>query len=313
MVFIKSLFFTAVLAVALPASASSVHGIFKVVKGQVEVISKEGQKKKARIGLKVFPEDTVKTGKDSRAKIVMVDKNEINVSPESEFSLSKYEYNPDENKKDVMINVIYGKIRAKVSQKYDGDNKFRVKTPTAVAGVRGTDFITAFTPATQESRVITFEGRVEFGVPGVGDGISKAVMVVAGQSSILNGSQPSAPMQLPVAELGDLNQESDASLAAEPAVPRPESTRQPAKSPEDSKEEPSTAPQPRRLPNSTGTFIQPQDVASGDVVYTPPPEFVPVLPPPLPQLLPYDPTCGDACRTIIESGTRSLIINVENQ
>jgi len=137
------------------ANAQNVDGVLKVVKGDVQIKSaKTGQTVKARIGEKVFPKDIIITGKDARAKIVMVDNNEINVSPESQIEIQHYEFDPNAGKKEVLLNVIYGKVRAKVEQKYDGKtSKFQVKTPSAVAGVRGTDFMTSYTRSTTVHRL----------------------------------------------------------------------------------------------------------------------------------------------------------------
>ncbi|MCB0356023.1 MAG: FecR domain-containing protein [Bdellovibrionales bacterium] len=194
------------------ALASNVHGTFRVVKGDVKVKSAKGKLSKARIGQKVFPQDTIITGTDSRAKIVMIDNNVINVSPASEIVFEKYEYEPSQEKKDVLIDVIYGKVRSKVNQKYDGaKNKFRVKTPSAVAGVRGTDFITSFNKASNSSQVVTFEGEVQYGLPGADGSIRNAVSVKAGQmASNAMGKAPSVPKSVPKSQLANLDKGSDA-------------------------------------------------------------------------------------------------------
>ena len=66
--------------------AQNVNGVLRVVKGEVQIkSSKTGQTTRAKLGQQVFPKDVIITGKDARAKIVMVDNNEINVSPESQI------------------------------------------------------------------------------------------------------------------------------------------------------------------------------------------------------------------------------------
>lgn len=198
--------------ISAPSLAQSVHGVFRVVKGDITVTSKSGTAAKAKIGQKVFPSDKIKAGADSRAKIVMIDKNEINISPDSEIVIENYTFKPEENKKSVLINVLYGKVRAKVEQKYDsGENKFQIKTPTAVAGVRGTDFITGFNSATKESSVITFKGKVEFGLPGKNGAILNPVMVTPGmQSSMAGSTPPPPPVAVPKTELKEMDKSSDA-------------------------------------------------------------------------------------------------------
>lgn len=199
-----------------PQAAAGVHGVMQVVKGDVQVKSgKTGATKKARVGMKVFPKDTVITAKDSRAKIVMVDKNVLNISPGSQIVIAKYEFNGSDKKKNVLLNVIYGRVRSKVNQKYDGDgSKFQVKTPTAVAGVRGTDFFTSFSSKSRSTQIVTFEGKVKFGLPTAAGGIANAVDVGVGQiAKNIGGAPPSPPANLPKSALAKLEQASDTDRA----------------------------------------------------------------------------------------------------
>lgn len=191
---------------------ANAHGVFQVVKGKVQVKSgKDGKTERAKIGQKVFPKDTIITGPDSRAKIVMVDTNVINVSPDSSIEIEAYEFKPEEQKKNVLLNVIYGKVRSKVNQKYDGDQaKFQVKTKSAVAGVRGTDFLASFNPQRDESQVVTFEGEVEFGKPGPNGTIENPVSVGVGQMAEQIASAPPAPPRsVPPQMLASLNSSTD--------------------------------------------------------------------------------------------------------
>lgn len=196
------------LAMFMPfvAEAQSVHGVLRVVKGNVQIKSgKNGQTSRARMGEKVYPKDTVITAKDSRAKIVMVDNNEINVSPESQIEIQNYEFDPAAGKKDVLLNVIYGKVRSKVEQKYDGKtSKFQIKTPSAVAGVRGTDFLTGFQAGV--TNVVTFEGKVDFGMPGPNGTIRNPVSVTPGMSATaVMGAPPTPPVPVPKTELAKMD------------------------------------------------------------------------------------------------------------
>jgi hypothetical protein len=207
----KILLGVVLLAFNLSAHAQNVNGVMRVVKGDVKVKSgKTGETAKARIGSQVFPKDVIITGADSRAKVVMVDNNEINVSPDSQIEIQSYEFDPNKGKKDVLLNVIYGKVRAKVEQKYDGKTtKFQIKTPAAVAGVRGTDFMTSFDRQSQQTQIVTFEGKVEFGAPGPNNTIANAVMVAPGQTSTAApGQAPSTPVSVPKEELNKVEKES---------------------------------------------------------------------------------------------------------
>ncbi len=135
-------------------------GLLRVVKRDVK-LKRQGQKKfrKARKNHKICISDIIKTGPDSRAKIVLPSTDEINISPDTEMVFETLD-----NKK-VLLKVEYGRIRSQVNNKYQDDDEshYRVKTKTAVAGVRGTDFVTGYNPVTHETRIVTFSGVVAVG------------------------------------------------------------------------------------------------------------------------------------------------------
>jgi hypothetical protein len=166
------------------------------------------------VGKKVVQGDIISAGKEGRAKIVMADKNVLNISPETQIKIEKYE-NDGKDKKNVELNVLYGKVRASVEQKYDGEkSKFNIKTPSAVAGVRGTDFLTGYNPATKAMSVITFAGSVAVGAAGPGGAIVNPVFVNPGQMTEAKaGGAPSKPQAMPKEEMQKLNNETKADTA----------------------------------------------------------------------------------------------------
>lgn len=204
-------FSTLVFLFSHSAFASKVIGRLMVVKKKVFVLQggKKNKKKKARVGMKVRQNDSIVTEKNSRAKVVMIDKNTIHISPGSEMNFEKYEFQPGKNKKNVLLNVIYGKVRSNVRQKYDGKkNRYQVKTKAAVAGVRGTDFLSSYSPSSGQSQFVTFEGMVEVGTPGPGNQIMNSVRVAPGQiTTAANGAAPSPPQNMPKQQLAAMEQE----------------------------------------------------------------------------------------------------------
>lgn len=211
-----AVFFVVVFSWAGLAQASALHGVFMVVKGEVQILKDGGAPEKARVGSKIHPGQTVATGKDARAKIVMSDRNVINVSPESKLVIEKYENDPKTGTKDVEMRLIEGKVRNNVEQKYDGEkSKFIIKTPTAVAGVRGTQFMTSFSPRTQMTQIVTMKGAVTFASVGAnGVPVGPPVVVNRGETaSAAAGAPPEPPKALPKEELQKVDAESNASSA----------------------------------------------------------------------------------------------------
>lgn len=213
----KLIFLTAVIvSVALPIShlkaADTMQGLFMVVKGDVKVKNLQNQIAPTKVGSKIFPGETVITAADSRAKIVMSDRNVINVSPSTELKIDKYESDEKAGTRNVELNLIDGKVRNNVEQKYDEDkNKFLMKTPTAVAGVRGTEFLTSYNKSTQLTEVVTLRGAVTLTpvVPGGGSGTKNTIVVQRGEaSSVAPGAPPEPPKKVPQEELKRMDKES---------------------------------------------------------------------------------------------------------
>ncbi|MCB0369381.1 MAG: FecR domain-containing protein [Bdellovibrionales bacterium] len=194
--------------------ANDLYGIFMVVKGDVQVDSSKTGLAKAKVGLKVYPGDKITTKADSRAKVVMSDRNVINLTPDTVISIKRYENDPKTNIRNVELDLVQGKVRNNVEQKYDGDkSKFIIKTPTAVAGVRGTQFLTSFNVRTRETQIVTFRGAVQMAsiLPN-GQVSNQIVMVRKGETSTVKQGQtaPEPPKALPKEEMKKAEKDSQA-------------------------------------------------------------------------------------------------------
>jgi hypothetical protein len=288
-------------------------GKFVVVKGDVQIdVAKTSKTEKAKMNSEICSGDTVSALKDSRAKIVMVDGNELNISPDTKMIIEGYEFQPDKEKKKVLLNVLFGKVRANVKQKYDdqssdgpkdgASNTFQIKTKSAVAGVRGTDFLTSYTPATGRSEVVTFSGKVDVGQAGPNGQIINPIGVGPGQKTFVNPNQRAAPaITVPAAELKQMNSTSKADSAANiPAKGQPPAASQANNS--DKKERaPASVP-----PMSIGAaMMDPNDLggAAGSAV----PDFskspvgsAPALPIQTP--VTFQPPVCPICNAAIQSG-----------
>ncbi len=159
------------------------YGIVTLLKGHSEVQTSDGKKTELKKGDKVFESDTVITADKSIVRIVMVDTNIIDVYPNSKLLIKEYIYNPKENQKNVRLEVSEGRIKSTVKQKYDNEiNKYNVKTPVVVAGVRGTIFTTEHEKKSGESRITTHEGNVMVGRLDANDQVKEFLSVKANQT-----------------------------------------------------------------------------------------------------------------------------------
>lgn len=130
----------AALCVADLAAAAEI-GQIKTAKGQV-TIERAGRTIPAAVGTRLQSADVVKTGADGSVGITMDDDTLLSAGSGSVLSLDRYAFEPTtgQGRFDASLNrgtlaVISGRI-AKGSP-----DAMTVRTPTAILGVRGTEFV----------------------------------------------------------------------------------------------------------------------------------------------------------------------------
>jgi len=218
------------------AFAEPMYGVLMVVKGSVKVTNASKQVTDAKVGGKVYEGDSIATAADSRAKIVMSDRNVINVNPETQFTIAKYQNDAGSGEKNVELNLLKGKIRNNVEQTYDGEkSKFLIKTPTAVAGVRGTQFLASFDIKTRMTSVVTFKGSVTLAtVSASGAIIGTPVTVKKGEMTQASPDKmPEPPKSVPKDEMKKMDGDSTASLQNKDSNSNGEQKRETASEPGD--------------------------------------------------------------------------------
>jgi len=116
-------------------------GQIKVAKGTVHV-ERDGKRLPAKVGMGIQQADTLVTGADSSAGITFSDNSLLSTGPNSVLVVDLYSFNStthagkfDASLKKGTLAVISGKM---VKQSPDA---MRVRTPAAIMGVRGTEFL----------------------------------------------------------------------------------------------------------------------------------------------------------------------------
>lgn len=114
---------------------------FKVTKGSV-YIERGGQRLAARVGTPLQSTDAVVTGADGSAGIAFIDNSLLSIGPNSVLAIERYAFNStthegvfDTTLRKGTLSVVSGKI-AKQSP-----DAMKVKTPSSILGVRGTEFL----------------------------------------------------------------------------------------------------------------------------------------------------------------------------
>ncbi len=129
--------------------------------GDVQV-KREGVSNTLKVSHKVFNDDEIAAGDNGKVKIIFTDDSSLTLLPRSR---TKVNHTPAGKEKssnsNTVINLLFGTVRSVVTKSENGQKKYRVETPSAVAGVRGTDFLTSYYEASQITKVQTLDGSVE--------------------------------------------------------------------------------------------------------------------------------------------------------
>jgi len=130
------------LAAGLPSLARAQEaGHVKVSRGMVQ-IERGGQKLPAAVGAVVQAGDVVTTGADGSVGITFLDNSLLSAGPNSVLAIDRFAFDPtthqgafESSLRKGTLAVVSGKL-AKASP-----DAVKVKTPAAVLGVRGTEFL----------------------------------------------------------------------------------------------------------------------------------------------------------------------------
>jgi len=108
------------------------------------------------IGNIVHPDEVVKVGADSLCELQFGQKSVVRVQENTEISLKEFWLEPEQTAVDIDLAV--GSVLCKVS-KLSGKESFKVRTRTAVCGIRGTEFMVRVTDS-KETVLAVKEGAV---------------------------------------------------------------------------------------------------------------------------------------------------------
>lgn len=144
-----TLLYLFIILFVLPVAAfAEAVGTFSRVEGRVDMLREgKGSAVIVKVGDSVLMGDIIRTKSDGKAEILFRDKTTVSLAPKTRIKIDEYIFNPDNSRKQGFIGLFRGKIRAVVSKAKvasaipvaTGASTFNIQTPTATAGVRGTD------------------------------------------------------------------------------------------------------------------------------------------------------------------------------
>ena len=131
------------LVLAGSATAAPV-GFVAAVRGMAEM-SSAGRDSftLATVDREISEGDTVRTGRYAWAKILLTDNTTIALDEETELLFDKLVVGG--GKEPARLELLSGHLRTKVAETFGGPTRVEVYTPTAVIGVKGTEWLTWIT------------------------------------------------------------------------------------------------------------------------------------------------------------------------
>ncbi|MFI4987601.1 MAG: FecR domain-containing protein [Alphaproteobacteria bacterium] len=128
------------LSVAAGAAAGPQIAMVKTASGDAAIV-REGVHLAAKVGDALFEKDVIETGPDGSIGITFTDNTVMSTGPDSQLSLEQYKFDSSNFNGSMLAEMRKGTL-AVVS----GDiaraahDTMKIKTPTAILGVRGTRF-----------------------------------------------------------------------------------------------------------------------------------------------------------------------------
>lgn len=128
------------------AQSDGRQGTFKNLTGTVSLV-RGGQSLPALPGTGIREGDRVVTGPDSAAAITLQDGTVLSLGPNASADLTHYVYDTTSQNGSLLLNLLHGTLRMVTGlMGKTNPELLKVTTPTAVVGVRGTDFIVEAQP-----------------------------------------------------------------------------------------------------------------------------------------------------------------------
>ncbi len=185
----SAILFTFVL-ISVARSAPKIETIATIsgVQGEVQVQKGGGAWAPVKDGALVKSGDTVKTGAQSSCVIKWGQGNVIKLTAFSQMRLDKLEKNLAAGAENSSLNMWSGKMYAQAKKLNNASSSFEVKTPTAIAGVRGTK-LGVGVGADDSTTVECLEGSVS--VRGVSGG--EVLLSQKQKTEVIKNQQPQSP------------------------------------------------------------------------------------------------------------------------
>ena len=123
------------------ADPSSTVATVQKVSGMATVV-KQGRTISAKIGLEIYQNDTLRTGRDGSIGVVFNDDTLLSLGPESILVIDEFVFAPRQGKFSIAIRMLKGTVAyfSGLISKLAPESA-HIETPTSSIGIRGTKFV----------------------------------------------------------------------------------------------------------------------------------------------------------------------------
>ncbi len=134
-----------------PGKRPAIGKVISVQESVIIIHSDDPSGYKAEKELPLFEQDTVITKEKGRIEILLNDGSTLILASGTKLELTKSVYDSKIKTRSSLVNMIIGRARFIVTKLSNfSSSEFKVKTKTAVAGVRGSDFVVTAAPGVTE-------------------------------------------------------------------------------------------------------------------------------------------------------------------
>jgi hypothetical protein len=152
----------------------------------------------AMLGDPIYLYDHIQTEKQSRVQLLFEDESLLNLAENTYIQITEHIYSPEENRRSSVFRIMMGKVRAIVGRYFSGaGSRYRVSTPTAIIGVRGTHFFVDAT-LSDETTVVCIDSATDLVVRNIQEDVpGEVILTTRLMTKVLEGMPPSLPTAVP--------------------------------------------------------------------------------------------------------------------
>jgi hypothetical protein len=172
------------LLVSQGALAQETIGGARIVVNDVKGVVPSREPAVLRAGIDVFQNELIRTGPQSASTILFQDNTNLSIGSNSQVTLDRFVFDPDPAKSAVALSIAKGVARFTTGSL--PKSAYRISTPTATIGIRGT--IVTITVAEDGTSIITVEDGIAFVTSG-----GQTVEVDAGMTTTTSSGMPPTP------------------------------------------------------------------------------------------------------------------------